>query len=151
MIRQLAAAAPPRNALDLGTGTGVLAIGIARLSRCRVLATDIDPVATAVARANARQNGAAAFIRFETAPGLDHRSFAEEGPFDLVVANILARPLMRMAPKIREVVAPGGDVVLSGILESQRWMVLAAFRNAGLYHRQTISRGEWVTMHLSAG
>ncbi|WP_421857870.1 50S ribosomal protein L11 methyltransferase [Oricola sp.] len=150
MFERIAAASPPRNALDLGTGTGVLAIAIARLCRCPVLATDIDPIATVVAQTNARQNGASAYVRFETATGFSHRAFAEEGPFDLVVANILARPLMRMAPQIATHLAPGGSVILSGILESQRWMVLAAFRNAGLYHRRTLQRGEWIAMHLGA-
>ena len=113
-----------------------------------MLATDIDPVATRVGRENAVSNGAREFIRFETAAGFSHPSFAAEGPFDLIVANILARPLMRMAPSIAAHLAAHGDLVLSGILATQRWRVLAAFRTAGLYHRATIWRGEWVTMHL---
>lgn len=148
MLEQLIRTRRPANILDLGTGSGVLAIAGAKLAHCRVLATDIDPVATRVARANARLNGNGSFIRFETAAGFSDRAFAEEGPFDLIVANILARPLMRMAPEIDASLAPGGRVVLSGILATQRQMVLAGFRAAGLYHRRTLWRDEWVTMHL---
>ncbi|TCD15225.1 50S ribosomal protein L11 methyltransferase [Oricola cellulosilytica] len=149
MIEHLCAARAPANALDLGTGTGVLAIALARRARIPVLATDIDPVATRVARANARINGASRHIRFETAAGFHHRCFAERDPFDLIVANILARPLMRMAPDIRANLAAGGDVVLSGILATQRRAVLSAFRLAGLFHQRTLWRGEWVTLHLA--
>ena len=148
MLERLIRTRPPKNALDLGTGSGVLAVAVAKLARCPVLATDIDPVATRVARTNAALNGAAGAIRFETATGLSHRAFAEEGPFELIVANILARPLMRMAPAIARELAPGGRLVLSGILAEQRRMVLAAFRQAGLFHRQTLWRGEWVTLYL---
>lgn len=148
MLEQLVRSRPALNALDLGTGSGVLAIAIAKLAKCPVLATDIDPVATRVAEANARLNGTGGLIRFETAAGLSHRAFVEEGPFDLIVANILAKPLMRMAPAIARELAPGGRLVLSGILAGQRRMVLAAFRQAGLYHRRTLWRGEWVTLYL---
>lgn len=151
MLERLIRTRRPKNVLDLGTGSGVLAIAVAKLARCPVLATDIDPVATRVARSNARLNGEAGLIRFETAAGFSNRAFLEEGPFDLIVANILARPLMRMAPDIAAELAPGGDVVLSGILATQRQMVLAGFRAAGLFHRRTIWRGEWVTMHLDRG
>lgn len=149
MIERLAQSRRPANALDLGTGSGVLAIALAKRARIPVLATDIDPVATRVARGNAKLNGVAGLVRLETATGFTHRAFSEEGPFDLVVANILAKPLMRMAPAIERNLARGGDVVVSGILVYQRNMVLAAFRNAGLYHRETLTRGEWVTIHLA--
>lgn len=149
MIERLAQSRRPANALDLGTGSGVLAIALAKRARIPVLATDIDPVATRVARGNAKLNGVAGLVRLETATGFTNRAFLEEGPFDLVVANILAKPLMRMAPAIERNLARGGDVVVSGILVYQRNMVLAAFRNAGLYHRETLTRGEWVTIHLA--
>jgi ribosomal protein L11 methyltransferase len=151
MLERLIRTRRPKNVLDLGTGSGVLAIAVAKLAKCPVLATDIDPVATRVAKSNARLNGEAGLIRFETAAGFSNRAFLEEGPFDLIVANILARPLMRMAPHIAAELAPGGDVVLSGILATQRQMVLAGFRAAGLFHRRTIWRDEWVTMHLDRG
>jgi len=151
MLERLIRTRRPKNVLDLGTGSGVLAIAVAKLAKCPVLATDIDPVATRVARSNAKLNGEAGLIRFETAAGFTDRAFIEEGPFDLIVANILARPLMRMAPDIAAELTPGGDVVLSGILATQRQMVLAGFRAAGLFHRHTIWRDEWVTMHLGRG
>lgn len=151
MLEWLIRTRHPANLLDLGTGSGVLAIAAAKLAKCPILATDIDPVATKVAVMNARLNGEAGLIRFETTAGLAGRAFIEEGPFDLIVANILARPLMRMAPEIERNLARGGRVVLSGILATQRQMVLAGFRSAGLYHRETIWRDEWVTMYLDRG
>ncbi|MCR9123177.1 MAG: 50S ribosomal protein L11 methyltransferase [Phyllobacteriaceae bacterium] len=147
-LDRLIARRKPAISLDLGAGSAVLAIAIAKLARMPVLATDIDPVATRVAAENARLNGVHALVRCETATGFGHRAFAEAGPFDLIVANILARPLMAMAPDIARHLAPGGDVVLSGILAEQRWKVLAAFRQVGLHHRRTIAREGWVTLHL---
>lgn len=148
MLDRLIAGRRPTSALDLGTGSAVLAIAIAKRARTPVLATDIDPVATRVARANARLNGVNGLVRCETAAGLGHRAFAETGPFDLIVANILARPLMAMAPAIARHFATSGDLVLSGILTEQRNKVLAAYRQAGLYHQHTIAREGWVTLHL---
>jgi Ribosomal protein L11 methylase len=136
------------NALDLGTGSGVLAIAIAKLAPIPLLATDIDPVATRVARENARKNGIVDRIDFVTAPGFHSTAFRESGSFDLIVANILARPLMKMAPQLVANLAPGGSVILSGILAEQRWKVLAAYNGAGLRHVRTIWRNGWVTIHL---
>src|SRR5690606_3164186 len=98
---------------DLGTGSAVLAIALAKLARIPVLASDIDPVATRVAGANARLNGVASLIEPITATGFRHPAFAAWAPFDLIVANILARPLMRLSPQMAAHVAPGGSVVLS--------------------------------------
>ncbi len=139
----------PRNGLDLGTGTAVLAIGLAKRARAPVLATDIDPVATRVARQNVRANGMAALVRCETARGLDHSSIRRNAPFDLMVANILAGPLMKLAPAVARNLAPRGDLVLSGILARQRQAVLAAYRPHGITHRATLRLGEWVTLRLS--
>jgi ribosomal protein L11 methyltransferase len=134
--------------LDLGTGSGVLAIAAAKLGPVSVLATDIDPVATRVAAANVRHNRAAGQVRCVTAPGFHSTAFTRAGPFGLIIANILARPLMRMAPDIKRHLAPGGSVVLSGILESQRWQVLSAFNGQGMRHEKTLWRNGWVTIHL---
>ncbi|MEQ8306633.1 MAG: 50S ribosomal protein L11 methyltransferase [Hoeflea sp.] len=134
--------------LDLGTGSGVLAIAAAMLGPVRVLATDIDPVATRVAKANVRHNRMSARIDCRTATGFHSTAFGNAGPFRLIIANILARPLMRMAPDIKRNLAPGGSVILSGILESQRWQVLAAFNGQGLHHVKTLWRNGWVTLHL---
>jgi ribosomal protein L11 methyltransferase len=135
-------------ALDLGTGSGVLAIAVRKLQPARILATDIDPVAIRVARENARRN-AAADIEFVTAAGFHAEAIARRAPFDLIVANILARPLMKMAPEIVGSLAQGGEVILSGILAEQRWKVLAAFNGQRLAHRATIWKEGWVTLHLA--
>ncbi|MBX5225414.1 MULTISPECIES: 50S ribosomal protein L11 methyltransferase [unclassified Rhizobium] len=137
-----------RNALDLGTGSGVLAIAVRKLKNIPVLATDIDPIATRVAAENVQRNGIASGIVTKTAPGFHSTAFLEHGPFDLIIANILARPLIRMAPKLATHLAPGGSVILSGILASQRWKVIAAYSGARLRHVRTIWRNGWVTIHF---
>lgn len=148
MLTSLVAARKPRRVLDLGTGSGVLAIGVAKLARVPVLATDIDPVATRVARANARLNEVSGLVDCATAPGLSHPVFAARGPFDLIVANILARPLMRLAPLMARIVTPGGTVVLSGILAAQRRQVIAAYAAQRFRHLRTLEREGWVTLLL---
>jgi ribosomal protein L11 methyltransferase len=137
-----------RNALDLGTGSGVLAIATHLMSRIPVVATDIDPVATRVARDNARINGIAGGIAFATAPGFHHGIFRDNGPFDLIIANILARPLMKLAPALVRHLADNGTVILSGILAEQRWKVISAYNGAGLKHRRTTWMNGWVTIEL---
>ena len=153
MIERVLRAAPGHGArlspvLDLGTGSGVLAIAAAMRSPIRVLATDIDPVATAVARINVRHNHVSAQVRCETAPGFHHPAFAQEGPFGLIIANILARPLMRMAPHFARQIRPGGTLILSGILAGQRRQVLAAFSGQHFAHVETLWRNGWVTLRL---
>jgi ribosomal protein L11 methyltransferase len=148
IIEKVMRARQPRRILDLGTGSGVLAIAARKLAPARVLATDIDPVATRVARENVRLNGITSGITLETATGFHSTAFRRHGPFDLIIANILARPLMRMAPQLAAHLAPGGQVVLSGILANQRWKVIAAYNGAGLRHVRTIWRNGWVTIHL---
>ncbi|MCK3776278.1 50S ribosomal protein L11 methyltransferase [Ensifer sesbaniae] len=137
-----------RNVLDLGTGSGVLAIAAWKLMHVPVLATDIDPIATRVAAENARVNGVVNGMTFATAPGFHSTAFSANGPFDLIIANILARPLMKMAPQLVANLAPGGSVILSGILAEQRWKVLAHYNGQHLRHVRTIWRNGWVTIHL---
>ena len=137
-----------RNALDLGTGSGVLAIAARKLKPVPVLATDIDPIATRVAAENVKRNGIATGITTVTAPGFHSPAFAVHGPFDLIIANILARPLIKMAPQLASHLALGGSVILSGILASQRWKVLSAYNGQHLRHVRTIWRNGWVTIHL---
>lgn len=149
MIEEVVRRRVPRNALDLGTGSAVLAIAFAKLARRPVLATDIDPVAVKVARENVRANAVHAFVETATATGFSAPAFRRQAPFELIVANILAVPLMQLAPTLARHLAPGGDVVLSGILDRQRNGVLAAYRQQGLFHRKTLRRGEWVTLHLT--
>jgi ribosomal protein L11 methyltransferase len=148
MIDRVCGRERPRNALDLGAGSAVLAIAIARCRRIPVLATDIDPVATRVGSANARKNGVSALVRTKTAAGFHDPVFAASAPFDLIVANILARPLMRLAPAMARHLAPGGSVILSGILERQRRAVLAAYTAQSVRHVRTLWRDGWVTLHL---
>lgn len=134
--------------LDLGTGSGVLAIAAAKLAHANVLATDIDPIATKTAHHNAKFNQVGNLIDCKTVNGFNSPVFAEKGPFGLIIANILARPLMRMAPDITKNLKPGGTVILSGILSEQRLKVLSAFNREGLGHQQTIWRNGWVTIVL---
>ena len=141
----------PRSVLDVGTGTGVLAIAAARLWRVSVIASDIDPVAVRTARENARRNGAAPFIRFLAAPGTRHPEIRRDAPYDLVLANILAGPLMRMAEDLARCTAPGGRVVLSGLLRGQENAVLARFMAHGLQPVGRIRLGEWSTLLLARG
>jgi ribosomal protein L11 methyltransferase len=140
-----------KNVLDLGTGSGVLAIAARKIQPVPVLATDIDPIAVKVAQENARKNGVGAGLIFETAPGFHHGAFRRNGPFDLIIANILAKPLMKMAPDLTRHLTAGGTVILSGILASQRLKVLAAYNGQRLAHRRTIWRNGWVTIVLEHG
>ncbi len=151
MIDAVARSRPIRRALDLGTGSGVLAIGLRKIRNIPILATDIDPVAVRVAKENVRRNGIASGLRLVTAPGFHSPAFAEEGPFDLIIANILARPLMKMAPQLTANLSSGGSVILSGILAGQRWKVLAAYNGVRLRHVRTLWRNGWVTIHLQHG
>lgn len=146
-IAQVVADERPANALDLGTGSAVLAIALAKLAHIPVLATDIDPVATEVAAANARLNGVGDLVECVTATGFDHPAFAR-GPFDLVVANILAGPLIELAPQMARYVKRGGALVLSGILDRQEEAVLSAYRASSFVHVHTLHREGWVTLHL---
>lgn len=137
-----------RRPLDLGCGSGILALAMARTWKRPVLAADIDPVAVDNARANARRNGLAGSVRAVVSDGLAADAVRRAAPFDLVAANILARPLTRLAPAIGAVLAPGGRVVLAGILGSQEAQVLAAYRPQGMALRRRIPMGDWVTLVL---
>lgn len=136
------------NALDIGTGTGVLAIAIAKLARVNVLASDIDPTAVGIARENARRNGVGPFVTAVAAAGFGHPALAARAPYDLIVANILARPLVALAPAFRAHLAPGGTLILSGILQTQETMVTAALRMQGLYLKSRKPMGDWVTLRI---
>ena len=133
-------------ALDMGCGTGVLAMALARLGVPRVLAADIDPVAVTVAADNARANRIGARLRTVLAGGYDARAVRAAAPFDLVVANILARPLVAMAPALAGVLAPGGVAILSGLLEHQQRLVLNAHRASGLRLRARRVQNGWATL-----
>jgi ribosomal protein L11 methyltransferase len=136
------------NVLDLGCGTGLLAIGAAKLWRRRVMASDIDVVAMEVTRENAISNGEGALVRAVTADGLTHPALAARAPYDLIIANILAGPLTRLAPQIARGVAKGGTIVLSGLLRWQENLVLAFYRPHGLVFRGVRRDGPWSALVL---
>lgn len=136
------------NALDLGAGTGVLAIALAKAARIPVLASDIDPVADRIARENARLNGASAWVETLTAAGFSHRRFNERGPFDLVVANILARPLQALASDMAAHCKPGATVILSGLLPHQQARIVASYRLQGFSFEQALIRDGWLVLTL---
>lgn len=137
-----------RSALDLGTGTGVLAIAIAKLWKIPVIASDVDPVAVQIAAANARINRVAGGFTAVVAAGFRH-PLLRDGDFDLIIANILARPLARLAPDIARHLVGDGVVVLSGMLPPQRAEILAAYGAQRLRHRRSLYRDGWLTLVLS--
>jgi ribosomal protein L11 methyltransferase len=130
--------------LDVGTGSGVLAIAAARALHARVLATDIDASAVHAARENIRRNGAGGFVTVTEADGVGLRAIRGRAPFDLILANILLGPLQRIATPLRRLMAPRGRVVLSGILPSQANAVIAAYRPLALERR--IDLDGWTTL-----
>ena len=132
--------------LDLGTGSGVLAIAAARALRAPVLATDIDAAAVRVARANAQLNGVAPLVTIVRANGVAGGLLRTRAPFDLVFANILLGPLQRFAAPLTRLIAPAGRIVLSGILTSQANAALSAYRPLALERR--IDLDGWTTLVL---
>lgn len=132
--------------LDLGCGTGVLGIAAAKALRIPVFASDIDPVAVAKARENVRINGVTKYVRVLESRGLESVSVRRPGPYGLILANILARPLQRLAPTIAANRMSGAPVVLSGLLREQEAQVLAAYRRQGLHLQARIHHDEWSTL-----
>ena len=135
-----------RNVLDLGCGTGLLAIGAAKLWKRSVLASDIDPVAVEVTRDNARVNGVGPLIRAVTADGLTNPILANGAPYDLLIANILAGPLTQLAPSIIRALAPGAMLVLSGLLRNQEALVTSFYRDLRFIGRRRA--GPWSALVL---
>jgi ribosomal protein L11 methyltransferase len=141
----------PRHVLDVGTGTGILAFAAAKALRRRVVAGDIDAEAVRVARENARLNGVGGLIGFYTAPGVRHALADQPGRFDLVTANILARPLRRLAPALARVLASDGTMILSGLLPGDVPGVLAAYAAQGLRLRRRCLIEGWATLEMKRG
>ncbi|WP_206933929.1 50S ribosomal protein L11 methyltransferase [Roseococcus thiosulfatophilus] len=139
---------PNARVLDLGAGSGILAMGAAKLAHVRVLASDLDPWSVRVAEENAVANGLRGRIRAVLALGWNHREIHARAPYDLVFANILARPLCAMAKDLAQHLAPGGRAILAGLLDSQVQMVLAAHRRQGLVLERRISLTPWSTLVL---
>ncbi len=147
-LSRITRARRPRSILDLGCGTGVLAIAAAKLLHRPVLATDIDPIAVEVARENAHANGVAPLIRAAVADGFTSPVIREAAPFDLILANILAGPLTKLAPDMAHALAPGGIAVLSGLLRNQKNLVLSFACAQGLIFARAYCDGPWSALVL---
>ena len=132
--------------LDVGAGTGVLAIAAAKTGSKIAVGTDIDPISVRIGRENAKVNQVGA--RFGYANGLKHRAVAEGAPYDLVFANILARPLVWLSSDIRDALKPGGLAILSGLLRSQERFVRAAYLARGFRLERRYHRDAWATLVL---
>jgi ribosomal protein L11 methyltransferase len=138
----------PKSVADIGCGTAVLAIAAAKVLQRRVIASDIDPQAVDVAVVNATANGVAELVHCVEATGFDHKDLADLGPYNLVFANILMGPLVELAPDVAANTAPGGYVILSGILNPQADAVVAAYAEQSLNLEARDEIGEWTTLTL---
>ena len=148
LLDQVLKACYPRRVLDLGTGTGVLAIAAAKALRRAVLASDIDAASVRVARANARLNQTGDLVQVIRATGFSAPQFARHAPFDLVLANILANPLRHLAGPMARHLAPSALVILSGLLTPQAAGVIAAYRARGLVPLRHIRIDGWSSLLL---
>ncbi|QYO75397.1 50S ribosomal protein L11 methyltransferase [Devosia salina] len=147
-IEALLADRNPARMIDIGTGTGVLAIALAKRLEAVILATDIDPIAVTTTVENAVENGVGDQIDAIEAAGLDNPEIAARAPYDLVVANILAGPLVELAPGVGAITQPGGTAILSGILNTQADGVIAAYEAAGFALKDHLKRKDWTTLVL---
>jgi len=139
------------NVIDIGTGTGILAFAARHLwPDAAILATDIDPMAVEVTRENAGPNGMER-IDLLVADGALDAAIAARAPYDLLIANILAGPLVSMAPEVAAIAAPNATIVLAGLLDTQRENVAAAFRACGCTLDTVDRRGDWTILKLTAG
>ena len=142
---------PVGRAVDLGTGTGLLAFAARHLwPEAVVVASDIDPVAIEVTRENMAANGVER-VELAVADGTEDQVIQAHAPFDLVVANILAGPLVALAPEVAAIAAPGAAIVLAGLLTRQADDVIAAYRAQGCALAGREERGDWTILHLCAG
>jgi ribosomal protein L11 methyltransferase len=140
------------NLLDLGTGTGLLAFAALRLwPAAKAAASDIDPVSIEVTAENAAINAvklgrARGQLELAVAPGLEHPRLKARAPYDLIIANILAGPLIELAPSVAKALDSGGRLILAGLLASQAEAVAAAYRRQGLMQSFRVERGDWPTL-----
>lgn len=135
--------------LDVGAGTGVLAIAAAKTGTKHAVGTDIDPVSVRISNENATLNASSA--RFVWANGLNHKDVRRDAPYDLVFANILARPLVGLSQSIKTALKPGGTVILSGLLRTQERFVKAAYLSKGFRVVRRIHRDAWCTLVMQRG
>ena len=139
---------------DIGTGTGLLAFAARSLwPAARVIASDIDPVSIEVTAENAAANAVPVGkrrgqVELVVAAGLAHRRLKARLPYDLLIANILAGPLIELAPVFGHAVLPGGTIILAGLLDSQAEAVARAYRRQGFYLADSMVRGDWPTLRL---
>jgi ribosomal protein L11 methyltransferase len=139
----------PRQVLDMGTGSAVLAIGAARLwPTARILAIDNDPIAVRVAAENVRVNRVDARVRCLVGDGYGGLEVRRRGPYDVILANILADPLIEMAGDLARLLRRGGDAILSGLLDRQADAVIAAHRRRGMRLLRRRDIGPWTTLML---
>lgn len=145
---EAAARRRPRRILDMGTGSGILAMAAAKLLKRPILATDIEPWSVRVARENADLNGVGRLLNVRLANGWTDPYVRGHGPYDLVFANILARPLCLMAKDLAQHLAPQGTAILAGLLATQARWVLEAHRRQGLVLERMLPQGKWTTIVL---
>ena len=141
----------PRRVLDVGTGTGVLAMASAKALKRSVACGDIDPVSVRAARENARLNGLAPFVRPALARGAEHPQLSGGAPYDLIFANILAAPLRRLAPSLARLAADDVDLVLSGLIGRDVPGVLSAYRAQGFRLARRLDLEGWASLRLRFG
>lgn len=134
--------------LDMGAGTAILAIAMAKVWRAPVLAADIDPIAVKVGRFNARRNGVDGLVRAVMSDGCGSRDVMVQAPYKVVTANILARPLAAMSRDLASLLAPGGHLILAGFLRHHESLVLNAYRMHGLRLERRYRLAPWTTLVL---
>ena len=138
----------PKRVLDVGCGAGVLAIAAAKVLRRKVWLGDVDPVAVAVSNANARLNGVGVLCRAVVSRGVENAALREAAPYDLVFANILAKPLRLLAPSLAAVISADGDAIVSGLLLADVPGVLASWRAQGFHLAERIELEGWASLRL---
>ncbi len=148
VLDQLLKQKAPQRTLDMGCGSGILAMAYARATHGKAVAVDLDPESVLIAGGNAQANGLQSFVRIGLSNGYRAASVRENAPYDLILANIFAGPLCRMAKDLKRHLKPGGTAILSGLLNHQANAVLAAHRMQGLRLIRRLRIGEWAVLAL---